>query len=107
MSASKAFIERYSGQLEELDLSPVLRFGPLQDIIIEKLGVKPELLSSIGLTLTEYLKQAPSEDARLFIWTLEEFREDYISCHAILDEYFEMMGTYLTRTYTYELEGLC
>ncbi|KAF6738227.1 E3 ubiquitin-protein ligase TTC3 [Oryzias melastigma] len=91
LSASKAFIERYSGQLEELDLSPVLRFGPLQDIIIEKLGVKPELLSSIGLTLTEYLKQAPSEDARLFIWTLEEFREDYISCHAILDEYFEMM----------------
>lgn len=71
----------------------MLRFGPLPDLILEKVGTMPELFSSIGLTVTEYLKQAPPHDARLFIWTLEEHRDQYRSCHTILDEYFDMMGT--------------
>ncbi|XP_034744945.1 E3 ubiquitin-protein ligase TTC3 [Etheostoma cragini] len=91
LDAAKSFIERYAGHLEELDLAFLLNFGPLQDVIIEKLGTRPELFSSIGLTVTEYLKQAPPHDMRLFIWTLEEHREEYLSCHSILDEYFDMM----------------
>ncbi|GAA6232084.1 E3 ubiquitin-protein ligase TTC3 isoform X1 [Lates japonicus] len=91
LNAAKSFIERYAGHLEQLDLNLVLNFGPLQEMIIEKLGTRPELFSSIGLTVTEYLKQAPPHDMRLFIWTLEEHRDEYLSCHTILDEYFDMM----------------
>ncbi|XP_051793252.1 E3 ubiquitin-protein ligase TTC3 isoform X2 [Acanthochromis polyacanthus] len=91
LNAARTFIERYSGHLEELDLAHLLGFGPLQEIIVEKLGTRPEFLSSIGLTVTEFLKQAPPHDMRLFIWTLEEHRDDYVSCHTILDEYFEVM----------------
>uniref|UniRef100_A0A3P9JLH2 RING-type E3 ubiquitin transferase n=1 Tax=Oryzias latipes TaxID=8090 RepID=A0A3P9JLH2_ORYLA len=91
LNASRTFIERYSGQLEQLDLSPLLKFEPLQNMIIEKLGAQLELFSSIDLSVTDYLKQAPPDVARLFIWTLEEFREDYDPLHAILDEYFDMM----------------
>ncbi|XP_071317554.1 E3 ubiquitin-protein ligase TTC3 isoform X2 [Trachinotus anak] len=89
--AAKSFIERYAGHLEQLDLALLLNFGPLQEMILEKLGTRPELFSSIGLTVTEYLKQASPHDMRLFIWTLEEHRDEYLSCHAILDEYFDMM----------------
>ncbi|XP_059207602.1 E3 ubiquitin-protein ligase TTC3 isoform X2 [Centropristis striata] len=91
LNAAKSFIDRYEGHLEQLDLGFLLNFGPLQDVIIEKLGTRPELFSSIGLTVTEYLKQASAHDARLFIWTLEEHRDGYLSCSAILDEYFDMM----------------
>ncbi|XP_074467867.1 E3 ubiquitin-protein ligase TTC3 [Sebastes fasciatus] len=91
LNAAKDFIERYKEHLEELDLAFLLSFGPLQDVIIEKLGTRPELFSSMGLTVTEYLKQAPPHDMRLFIWTLEEHRDQYVSCHPILDEYFDMM----------------
>uniref|UniRef100_A0A3Q0SCZ1 RING-type E3 ubiquitin transferase n=1 Tax=Amphilophus citrinellus TaxID=61819 RepID=A0A3Q0SCZ1_AMPCI len=91
LNAAQSFIERYAGRLEQLDLSLLLKFGPLQDMIIEKLGTSPELFSSIGLTVTEYLKQAPPHDMRLFIWTLEEHRDEFVSCHTILDEYFDML----------------
>ncbi|XP_041656998.1 E3 ubiquitin-protein ligase TTC3 isoform X2 [Cheilinus undulatus] len=91
LNAAKSFIERYAGHLEQLDLAFLLNFSPLQEVIIEKLGTRPELFSSIGLTVTEYLKQAPPHDMRLFIWTLEEHREDYDSCHTLLDEYFDLM----------------
>ncbi|KAM9348197.1 E3 ubiquitin-protein ligase TTC3 isoform 1-T1 [Symphorus nematophorus] len=91
LDAAKSFIERYAGHLEQLDLAFLLNFGPLQEVIIEKLGTRPELFSSIGLTVTEYLKQAPPHDMRLFIWTLEEHRDEYVACHTILDEYFDMM----------------
>ncbi|KAM8742285.1 E3 ubiquitin-protein ligase TTC3 isoform 2-T2 [Acanthopagrus schlegelii] len=91
LNAAKSFIERYSGHLEQLDLAFLLNFAPLQEVIIEKLGTRPEQFSSIGLTVTEYLKQAPPHDMRLFIWTLEEHRDEYVSCHSILDEYFDMM----------------
>ncbi|XP_042355060.1 E3 ubiquitin-protein ligase TTC3 [Plectropomus leopardus] len=91
LNASKSFIDRYGEHLEQLDLSFLLNFGPLQDAIIEKLGTRPELFSSIGLSVTEYLKQASPHDTRLFIWTLEEHRDEYVSCHPILDEYFDMM----------------
>lgn len=64
-------------------------------MITEKLGTKPELFSSIGPTAIEYLKQAPAQDRRLFIWTLEEHRNDYLSCHTLLDEYFDMMGMHV------------
>uniref|UniRef100_A0A3B4FQ11 Tetratricopeptide repeat domain 3 n=1 Tax=Pundamilia nyererei TaxID=303518 RepID=A0A3B4FQ11_9CICH len=91
LNAAQSFIERYAGRLEQLDLSLLLKFGPLQDMIIEKLGTSPELFSSIGLTVTEYLKQAPPHDMRLFIWTMDEHRDEYVSCHTILDEYFDML----------------
>lgn len=94
LNAAQSFIERYAGRLEQLDLSLLLKFGPLQDMIIEKLGTSPELFSSIGLTVTEYLKQAPPHDMRLFIWTMDEHRDEYVSCHTILDEYFDMLGEY-------------
>uniref|UniRef100_A0A3B4T8S4 RING-type E3 ubiquitin transferase n=1 Tax=Seriola dumerili TaxID=41447 RepID=A0A3B4T8S4_SERDU len=93
LNAAKSFIERHAGRLEQLDLALLLSFGPLQEMIIEKLGTRPEFFSSIGLTVTEYLKQASPHDMRLFIWTLEEHRDEYLSCHTILDEYFDMMGT--------------
>lgn len=91
LNAAQNFIERYAGRLEQLDLSRLLKFGPLQDMIIEKLGTSPELFSSIGLTVTEYLKQAPPHDMRLFIWTMDEHKDEYVSCHTILDEYFDML----------------
>ncbi|XP_062289741.1 E3 ubiquitin-protein ligase TTC3 [Scomber scombrus] len=91
LNAAKSFIDRNAEHLEQLDLALLLNFGPLQELIIEKLGTRPELFSSIGLTVTEYLKQAPPHDMRLFIWTLEEHRDEYESCHTILDEYFDMM----------------
>ncbi|XP_070773182.1 E3 ubiquitin-protein ligase TTC3 [Enoplosus armatus] len=91
LNAAKSFIERYAGHLEQLDLAFLLNFAPLQDVIIKKLGTRPELFSGIGLTVTEYLKQAPPHDTRLFIWTLEEHRDKYVSCHTILDDYFDMM----------------
>lgn len=95
LTAAKSFIERYAEHLEQLDLNLLLRFGPVEELIMEKLGTRPELLSSIGLTVAEYLKQAPPHDTRLFIWALEEHRDEYLSCHAILDEYFDMMGEHV------------
>ncbi|CAN9501167.1 unnamed protein product [Ophioblennius macclurei] len=91
LEAARTFLERHSDQLEQLDLGLLLNFAPLQEMIIEKLGARPELFSSMGLTVTEYLKQAPPHHMRLFIWTLEEHRENYGSCHSLLDEYFDMM----------------
>ncbi|XP_062341031.1 E3 ubiquitin-protein ligase TTC3 isoform X2 [Osmerus eperlanus] len=91
MKAACVFIERHAEHLEQLDLSPLLLFPPLQDMFIEKFGTRPEFFSRGGLTVTEYLKQAPHQEMRLFIWTLEEHREQYTSCHSVLDEYFEMM----------------
>lgn len=94
LNAARSFIERYAGHLEQLDLSLLLKFEPIQEMIIEKLDTRPEIFSSIDISVTEYLKQAPAHDMRLFIWTLEEHRDDYISCHTMLDEYFDMMGMY-------------
>ncbi|XP_026183559.1 E3 ubiquitin-protein ligase TTC3 isoform X2 [Mastacembelus armatus] len=91
LNAAKSFIERYAEHLEQLNLDSLFSFSPLQEMILEKLGTKPELFSSIGLTVTEYLKQASPQDMRLFIWTLEEHRDVYLSCHTILDEYFDIM----------------
>ncbi|KAK7907059.1 hypothetical protein WMY93_015671 [Mugilogobius chulae] len=91
LSAAQYFMEQHSDELEQLDLSLLLRFGPVQDVILDKLGSKPEVFSSLGLTLTEYLRQSPAQDMRLFIWALEEHRQHYTSCHSILDNYFDMM----------------
>lgn len=62
----------------------------------EKFGPMPELLEDSDFTLTDYLRQAPPQEMRLFVWTLEEHRERYPACSALLDEYFEM-GTYYRR----------
>ncbi|XP_033954700.1 E3 ubiquitin-protein ligase TTC3 [Pseudochaenichthys georgianus] len=91
LNAAKSFIDRHAGHLETLDLAFLLGFGPMQDSIIEEFDIGPDLFSTIGLTETEYLKQAPHDNMRLFIWTLEEHRDQFLSCHAILDEYFDMM----------------
>ncbi|KAM4727125.1 E3 ubiquitin-protein ligase TTC3 [Anableps anableps] len=91
LNAARSFIDKHSERLEQLDLAVLLNFDPLKEMILEKLDTKPEFFSSLGLTVTEYLKQASAHDMRVFIWTLEEHREDYVSCHNILDEYFDMM----------------
>lgn len=86
-------MELHSEHLEQLDLSTVLTFSPLQEVILEKLGAMPDLFSSVGVTMTDYLKQAPPDDVRLFIWALEEHRDEFVSCHSMLDDFFDMMGT--------------
>ncbi|XP_017275398.1 E3 ubiquitin-protein ligase TTC3 isoform X2 [Kryptolebias marmoratus] len=91
LNAARTFIDRHAEHLEQQDLTLLLHFEPLKEMILEKLSAIPEFFSSTGLTVTEYLKQAPTQDMRLFIWTLEEYQDDYVSCHAILDEYFDMM----------------
>ncbi|XP_064207284.1 E3 ubiquitin-protein ligase TTC3 isoform X2 [Anguilla rostrata] len=90
LRAAETFIERYANHLEELDLAPLLAFGPMQDAFIEKFGTVPEIFSE-GITVTDYLKQAPPREMRLFIWTLEEHRELYPSFQHALNEYFEIM----------------
>ncbi|XP_076876166.1 E3 ubiquitin-protein ligase TTC3 isoform X2 [Brachyhypopomus gauderio] len=90
LKAAETFICHHGDHLEELDLSSLLAFPPLQDVLIEKFGTMPELFDNTGFTIIEYLKQAPLQETRLFIWTLEENRERYPVCFAILDEYFEM-----------------
>ncbi|XP_017546872.2 E3 ubiquitin-protein ligase TTC3 isoform X1 [Pygocentrus nattereri] len=92
LKAAEKFIDRYGDRLEELDLSSLLTFSPLQDVLIEKFGTVPELFDNTGLTVMDYIKQAPPQEVRLFIWTLEEHRERYPTGFAILDEYFEMDG---------------
>ncbi|XP_016417316.1 E3 ubiquitin-protein ligase TTC3-like, partial [Sinocyclocheilus rhinocerous] len=89
LKATESFVSRYSSHLEELDLKPLLTFAPLQETLIEKFGTVPELFDRDGLTVMEYLRQAPAKEKRLFIWTLESNRERYHSCHSILDQYFE------------------
>lgn len=79
--------------LEQLDLSQVLRFGPLQEVVLDKLGVTPNSFSNADVTLTEFLNQAAADDVRLFIWTLDEHRDDFVPCHSLLDFYFDRMGT--------------
>lgn len=93
LNAAKRFVELHSEHLEQLDLSTVLTFSPLQEVILEKLGAMPDLFSSVGVTMTDYLKQAPPDDVRLFIWALEEHRDEFVSCHSMLDDFFDMMGT--------------
>ncbi|KAL1267240.1 hypothetical protein QQF64_002915, partial [Cirrhinus molitorella] len=89
LKAAESFINRYSSHLEDLDLKPLLAFAPLHETLIETFGTVPELFDSEGLTVMEYLRQAPAKEMRLFIWTLESNRERYHSCHPILDQYFE------------------
>uniref|UniRef100_H3C3U7 RING-type E3 ubiquitin transferase n=1 Tax=Tetraodon nigroviridis TaxID=99883 RepID=H3C3U7_TETNG len=91
LKAATSFLERYSRELEQLDLTILLQFELLQEMFLEKLGSKPDDLPSIGLSVTEYLKQAPAHDTRLFIWALEEHRDQYDPFHSILDQYFDMM----------------
>ncbi|XP_051539596.1 E3 ubiquitin-protein ligase TTC3 [Myxocyprinus asiaticus] len=89
LTAAESFISRHCSHLEELDVSPLLTFTPLQETLIEKFGTVQELFDGGGFTVMEYLRQAPAKEMRLFIWTLESNREHYHTCHSILDQYFE------------------
>ncbi|XP_063058989.1 E3 ubiquitin-protein ligase TTC3 isoform X2 [Engraulis encrasicolus] len=96
LKVAQAFIERYAEPLEELDLNPLLAFPPVQDALVQRFGTMPDsFFSGNGLTVTEYLRQASPHDMRLFIWTLEENRELYPSCHMVLDDYFATDCSYL------------
>ncbi|XP_060765384.1 E3 ubiquitin-protein ligase TTC3 isoform X2 [Neoarius graeffei] len=79
LKAAENFIGQFSDDLEKLDLSSLLEFPPLHDVLHNK-----------DFTVIEYLRQAPPQEMRLFIWTLEEYREHYPSLFTILDDYFEM-----------------
>ncbi|XP_011609465.2 E3 ubiquitin-protein ligase TTC3 isoform X1 [Takifugu rubripes] len=106
LNAAKSFLERFSRELEQLDLTVLLRFEPFEDMIKEKLDAKPELFLSIGLSVAEYLKQAPPHDTRLFIWALEEHRDHYVHFQSILDEYFDVMdGRYSIIQKTNEIKN--
>lgn len=94
LNAAKSFLERFSRELDQLDLNILLGFEPFEEMIKEKLDAKPELFLSMGLSVAEYLKQATAHDTRLFIWALEEHRDQYVHFHSILDKYFDVMGTY-------------
>lgn len=85
-------MELHSALLEQLDLSRVLHFGPLQEVVSDKLGMTADSFPNADVTLMDFLKQAVADDVRLFIWALEEHREDFAPCHSLLDYYFDMMG---------------
>ncbi|CAL8365219.1 unnamed protein product [Lota lota] len=91
LNAASVFIETHAGHLEEMDPSCLLNFAPLQDVLVKKFDSRPQLLSQSGIALTEYLKRAPAQDVRIFIWTLEEHRDQYDYCHTMLDEFFEIL----------------
>lgn len=89
LTAAESFISRHCSHLDELDVSPLLAFTPLQETLIEKFGTVQELFDGGGFTVMEYLRQAPAKEMRLFIWALESNREHFHTCHFILDQYFE------------------
>lgn len=93
LTAATRFVELHSTLLEQLDLSKVLHFDPLREVVLDKLGMTPDSFPNADVTLTDFLKQAVADDVRLFIWALEEHREDLAPCHSLLDYYFNMMGT--------------
>ncbi|XP_077402807.1 E3 ubiquitin-protein ligase TTC3 isoform X2 [Vanacampus margaritifer] len=88
LTAAKSFVERNADHLDELDLTPLLTFAPLKEIISKNSPPGSDFISS---HLTKYVKQAPSHEMRLFIWTLEEHRDIYVSFNILLDEYFVSM----------------
>ncbi|KAM8834457.1 E3 ubiquitin-protein ligase TTC3 [Synchiropus picturatus] len=88
LNAARTFVECNMEHLEQLDLAFPFTFGPFQDVFLKHLVSGSELL---GSALTPYLKEAPANDVRLFIWTLDEHRDNYVSYHNILDDYFDMM----------------
>ncbi|XP_068600403.1 E3 ubiquitin-protein ligase TTC3 [Brachionichthys hirsutus] len=94
LNAAKCFVEQYSGRLEQLNVSVLLNFRPVQEAFLEKRRTESVLFQSLGLTLSEYLKQATPQEMRLFIWALDEHRDDYESYVAILDEYFDILDGY-------------
>ncbi|KAK3550077.1 hypothetical protein QTP86_019173 [Hemibagrus guttatus] len=79
LKAAENFIGQFADDLEKLDVSSLLEFPPLHDAF-----------HNTGFTVIEYLRQAPPQEMRLFIWTMEEYREHYPSWFTILDDYFEM-----------------
>lgn len=79
LNAAEKFIGQFSDDLENLDLSSMLDFPPLHEVFLDS-----------GFPVIDYLRQAPPQEMRLFIWTLEEHREHNPSWFSILDDYFEM-----------------
>ncbi|XP_053502090.1 E3 ubiquitin-protein ligase TTC3 isoform X2 [Ictalurus furcatus] len=95
LKAAEHFIGQFGDELEKLDLSYLLEFPPLHDIFHNK-----------SFTVIEYLRQAPPQEMRLFIWTLEEYREHYPSWFTILDDYFEMDAICLVLKKTEKVDPL-
>ncbi|KAL0994489.1 hypothetical protein UPYG_G00122920 [Umbra pygmaea] len=91
LNAAGQFIDRYADHLATLDLAPLVKFAPLQNMLLENFGNMPDFFGHAGLTVTEYLQQAHPREKRLFVWALEEHRDQYPSCHDLLDEYFAIM----------------
>ncbi|XP_028840281.1 E3 ubiquitin-protein ligase TTC3 [Denticeps clupeoides] len=83
LKAADTFIDRYAQHILDLDLTLLPTFQPLQDILMEKFGT---LLESF--TFSSFLKEALAQERCIFVWTLEENRDEYQSLHSILDEYF-------------------
>ncbi|XP_060751998.1 E3 ubiquitin-protein ligase TTC3 isoform X2 [Tachysurus vachellii] len=79
LKAAENFIGQFSDDLENLDLSSMLDFPPLHEVFLDS-----------GFPVIDYLRQAPPQEMRLFIWTLEEHREHNPSWFSILDDFFEM-----------------
>ncbi|XP_077361008.1 E3 ubiquitin-protein ligase TTC3 isoform X2 [Festucalex cinctus] len=88
LKAAESFIERNADHLDGLDLTPVLTFAPLKEIISDNCPPGSDFISS---NLTKYVKQAPPHEMRLFIWTLEEHKDIYGSFNILMDEYFVSM----------------
>lgn len=101
LNAASVFIEAYGGHLEEMDPSFLLYFLPLQDMLAKHFA-SSELLPQSGTALMDYLRRAPPQEVRLFIWTLEEHRHHYDHCHTILDAYFEILGKWLLWSHVLE-----
>ncbi|XP_077448135.1 E3 ubiquitin-protein ligase TTC3 isoform X1 [Stigmatopora argus] len=85
LKAAKSFIEHNADSLDELDLTPLLSFVPLKEMI----SSSSNLVSGNGLI--NYVKQTLPHEMRIFIWTLEEHKDLYVSCNASLDKYFDMI----------------
>ena len=83
-------METHAGHLELIDPSSLLHFAPMK--MLRKFESQPELLRQPGITFPQYLKGAPAQDWRVFIWTLEEHRGQFECCHTMLDEFFDILG---------------
>ncbi|XP_037125509.1 E3 ubiquitin-protein ligase TTC3 [Syngnathus acus] len=88
LKAAKSFVERNAEHLDNVDLAPLVTFAPFKEIISEYCTHDSNFVSR---NVTKHIKKAPPHQMRLFIWTLEEHKDIYISFNILLDEYFVNM----------------
>ncbi|XP_059912346.1 E3 ubiquitin-protein ligase TTC3 [Gadus macrocephalus] len=91
LNAARVFMETHAGHLELIDPSPLLPFEPMKMVMVRKFESQPELVRQPGITFPQYLKGAPAQDLRVFIWSLEEHRGQFECCHTMLDEFFDIL----------------